>query len=36
MVIEGLEFKINGFKIDDNLLIPLTAGLILHFCFLFF
>jgi dolichol kinase len=36
MIIEGFEFKINGFKIDDNLLIPLTAGLILHYSFLFF
>jgi phytol kinase len=34
MIIEGFELKINGFKIDDNLLIPLVAGLILHYSFL--
>jgi len=31
MIIELLELKVEGHIIDDNLLIPLTAGTILHF-----
>ena len=30
MIIEGLDIRINQFKIDDNLTIPLVSGFILH------
>jgi len=29
MLIEGIDLKIKGFKIDDNLLIPIVAGIVM-------
>ena len=29
MLIEGIDFEIKGFKVDDNLLIPIVAAIIM-------
>ncbi len=34
MFLEGLDIEINGHKVDDNITIPVVAGLVMHIVFL--